>query len=362
MIIESWHYVYPIWKNVSFRIIAENHIKHLPKECKIVKVDEYAFPFFFPPPGYRLILHPFFFLYEKYREKYRAKLEKAGSILSIDVADSNRLTTYAVEMANSVDALVVPSHFARKAYIDSGVRVPVHVVPHGVSQEYLELPRVIPSTFKALAEKKDREGCKVLLVYIPHSGYRKGQDLAVEIFHRLRRERKDVLLAVRTCYGVGWLPDNLVWDGSSLHHVGSKGVIKNWFSEMEQMELFDLADIYLHTSRGGGFELPPLLALARGVPAVGARGGAWEDYFPDWGLVDSVESRPVLEGNPIHCGTGVEMVVEKAVDRVCEILDNLEEYRQRVREHVLQVISKNFTWAEAGRKLYQVLQTLASMS
>ena len=46
-------------------------------------------------------------------------------------------------------------------------------------------------------------------------------------------------------------------------------------NEEQQRELFDQADLFLLTSRGGGFEHPGLMALARGVPTIAAKGGAW---------------------------------------------------------------------------------------
>jgi hypothetical protein len=89
--------------------------------------------------------------------------------------------------------------------------------------------------------------------------------------------------------------------------------------------------------------------------AIGARGGAWEDYLPQWLLVDSHESGQILPANPIHDGTGVEMDIDKAVDKLHEILDNIDEYKQKLRKHIDDRIRAEFIWPKIGIKLKEVV-------
>jgi glycosyltransferase involved in cell wall biosynthesis len=126
-------------------------------------------------------------------------------------------------------------------------------------------------------------------------------------------------------------------------------------SDDQIRELMDVCDIFLLGSRGGGFEHPPLLALARGEVALGAKGGAWEDYLPDWALVSSHASDIVLKDNPIHNGRGVEMDVDACVSKLHTILDNLDEYRARVRQHVYTVVRERFTWGRIGEQLRDIV-------
>ena len=72
-------------------------------------------------------------------------------------------------------------------------------------------------------------------------------------------------------------------------------------------------------------------------------------------LVPSKPSGVVLAGNSIHTGVGVEMIVDKAVDKIHCILDNLEEYRVKTREHVNTVVKKRFIWSQIGLQLRDII-------
>lgn len=340
-------YVYPVFKHVSFSVVARKHVEQLRlRGLRVEQVDESAFPFIAISTFPVVIMHPFFYPFERYEEKIAYRRGRIGAIIGVDVADSDHITGYAVRLTGYADVMVVPSSFARESYVRSGVKVPVRVIPHGVDLEFVESPPSPPSSFDWIAKIKERENVRVLGAFIPHSGYRKGEDVLFGLFEGVSRERRDVVLVLR---GAG-----------DVRVVGSDGGVKaskwvKWMSEEEKKELLDLVDVFLLTSRGGGFELPCLEALARRVPSVAARGGAWEDYMPSWGLVSSHRSGVVLEGNPIHDGVGVEMDLDRGVDKVLEILDDYDEYRGRVEEHVEGVVKKRFTWGVVGGELARVV-------
>jgi hypothetical protein len=98
-----------------------------------------------------------------------------------------------------------------------------------------------------------------------------------------------------------------------------------------------------------------LLALARGEPTIGAKGGAWEDYLPEWALIQSHRSGQVLLNNPIHNGYGVEIEVDKAVNALHEILNNLYEYKTRVKNYVDTCVKAKLTWSKIGLMLKDIV-------
>jgi len=171
------------------------------------------------------------------------------------------------------------------------------------------------------------------------------------------REYNDVLLVVKTAQGVGYFPETVEWKGEQLEYHMDGKVLVGWLNEREKMELMDVCDLYFLSSRGGAFEVPPLEALARGEIVLGAKNGAWEDWMPDWALTPSRRSGRVLPSNPIHDGSGVEVLIDKAVDKTLEIFNNMDEYRARVREHITHVIKQKFLWEKIGIQLKNVVQT-----
>ena len=337
----------PFWHRVSFTLIAEKHIKYLRKYARIERIDELAFPHLLPACKPLVLLHPTFYPLSKYGRFIERKIHLYKGIIGFDVADSTRISTLAVSMTHYTNAMIVPSNFSRKAYIESGVRVPVHVVPHGVEPEWFETPRDSFRSFPDLLELKKSKNLKYLLFFCIHSEYRKGADLVLEFYSRLRRERSDVTLIVKTL-----TPDGLIQP--TVRKLGGI-VVAGWLTEEQKMELYDLADIYLLFSRGGGFELNGLEALARGVPVIAGKGGSWEDYTPRWLLVDSKPCPYVLKDNPIHVGSGVEVDIEKAVDLACRILDNLDDYKARVLEYRDRHLKGRFTWDKIARQILDII-------
>jgi len=348
-------YVYPFFKHVSFSAIGNEHVKQLKKYFRIEIIDEIAFPSILIATYPLVLLHPYFYPVQKFERKIRRQRSKIAGLIGIDVADTDHLTKYAVGLTKYADALIVPSKHARNVYARSGVRKPIYVVPHGVREEYLRLEKTKPETFEELAKLKEERKLKLLLSYIVHSPYRKGLDLLLAIYAKLLKERGDVLLVLKTAMGVGYFLESIEKIGAVLEHHMDGKVHMGWLTEKQKIELFDLCDLFLLTSRGGGFEHPPLEGLARGLPVIGAKGGAWEDYLPEWLLVESKKSGKIFKENPIHDGCGVEISIDKAVNKAHRILNNLDDYRARVKDYVNSEICKNFTWDAVGKKLRDVI-------
>ncbi|RLC73335.1 MAG: hypothetical protein DRI26_01050 [Chloroflexi bacterium] len=340
-------YVYPQWRKVSFSIIAEHHIAELQKYMRIYTVDELALPNIYPFSDPLIILHPLFYPMVKYARHIERIYNRIHGIIGVDVADSDRITNLAVSITNYCEAIIVPSKWSRDAYVNSGVTTPVYVIPHGLEKTYFEKPKEIKA-FQDLLKLKQERKLTYLLFFCWHSEYRKGLDLVLKVYDRIRQERKDIVLITKFMTKEG-KPHRII------RRLGGI-IIAGWLTEEQKLELYDLCDIYLGFSRGGGFELNFLEALARGEIVVAADRGAWTDYLPDFCLVKSHPCPYVLKDNPIHCGRGAEIDVEKAVDKVLEVTDNLEDYKARVREYVDKVIKKNYTWENIGQMLYNVIK------
>ena len=348
------YYIYPTTKWVSFNTIAQEHIKQLEKQFYVHKVDETAIATILPIASMAtrsvIFIHPYFYPIQVYEKKLFSRIGRIGTLIGVDVADTDHITETAVRLTEYATAMIVPSNFSRKTYVESGVKIPVHVIPHGVHESYINAEPSKPNVFKALHDYKAKTGRKLMQIWVLHSSYRKGEDLAYRIFNILARERMDVALVVRRPLSID-LYDSPVNPEKPAPKIT---IGKSYLTDEEIKELMDTCDIFLLASRGGGFEHPPLLAMARGEVVIAARGGAWEDYMPEWGLVPSQKSEIILPGNPIHDGRGVEMIVDYAVAKIYEILNNMDEYRARVMEHVEKHVKPNLTWDKIGQKLREL--------
>jgi len=340
-------YVYPVWHKVSFSLIAERHVEELRKYFRLYAIDELALSGLYPATNPLLILHPFFYPMTKYAKRLQRLLARVRGIIGIDVADSDRISNLAVSMTHYAEAMIVPSSWARDSYVRSGVRVPVHILPHGVESSWFTSPFQL-TIFKKLYDMKKEKGLVYLLHFCWHSPYRKGLDLVLRTYEILRKERKDVILIAKF----------MSPDGEPHRIIRRLGgiIISGWLSEDQKRELYDISDIYLLFSRGGGFELNGLEAIVRNNVVIAGNEGSWVDYLPDFCLVETRVCPYVLKDNAIHVGKGREIIIDKAIDKICEIADNLDDYKAKIREHVNKNIRDEYTWEAVGRRLAGIIR------
>jgi glycosyltransferase involved in cell wall biosynthesis len=64
----------------------------------------------------------------------------------------------------------------------------------------------------------------------------------------------------------------------------------------------------------------------------------------------------VFEDNAIHVGYGYKVDVESAVDRIHDILENYDEYRGRVDEWRVKVLSSEYRWDRVALMLADVVR------
>jgi len=191
-------YVYPMWHRVSFTLVAQRHIRELKRYMRVEEIDELAFPHINPHSRPVVILHPYFYVMTRASRLIARRLQHYGALIGVDVADSDHISQLAVSMTNYARAMIVPSTFSKRVYECSGVTVPVHVVPHGLDEEWYTVPNTAVQYFADLVQLKREKRLKYILFFLWHSEYRKGWDLVLEWYRRLRAERKDVVLVLKT--------------------------------------------------------------------------------------------------------------------------------------------------------------------
>ena len=364
-------YVYPMWHVVSFTLIARKHVEYMRKALglNVQELDELAFTSFVPSVRYTAVVHPWIYVWHRFINSRRDSLIESlrdrfdsylgwwrghfEQLVAVDVCDSDRISGYAVELLNQADKVVVPSSFCVEVYGRSGVRKPITRVPHGVDPEWYTTPNVwetapVKTVNPVLLEVflyKLRRGKKVLLFWLWHSPMRKGWSQVREVYSRLVRERRDVVLVLKTTAPYT----------KEFQEVMSLGALQvyGWLSDYEKMVLYDLADVTLNFSQGGGFELNCLESLARGVPCVASGWGSWTDYVPEFLQVKVGRRVKVFEDNAIHVGYGYAVDVEDALNKIHTILEDYEEYKAKVEEWRGR-LAREYRWDVVVQRLVDV--------
>lgn len=341
-------YGYHVYFQCSFNYVAQQHIKNLRKlGFRVIEFDVDLLPTFFFQTYPIVLVHPLFhnlYLYNyPDKQKFDALKKRVNSIIGFDVADSTKISQLAVDFANEHDLIILPSEWAKRVYASSGVTTKMRVIPHGVDDLFLTVTNYKSSVlFPHIIQLKE-EGRIILLSIIRHSSYRKGYDLIVDFFKKFKKDyNNSTLLLLSSLRPEGFSEPDVI-------------NIANGVSTLDLISIYDIADLYLMFSRGGGFEIPALESISRRVPVLAAKGGAWEEFLPDFCLVDSHTCDYVLKDNIVHIGQGVEISIDKAIDRAHEILSNKDDYRAVLDEYVNSVVAKHYTWEVIAKKIAETL-------
>jgi len=222
-------YVFPKWHKVSFSLIAMKHVDYMREKIRVETIDELAFPHIAPSSRPLVIIHPYFFIMVRSSRFIARKLHMYRGFIGVDVCDSDHISYFATTMTDYARRMVVPSTYCKEVYERSGVRVPVDVVPHGVDPNWYDDPPKVTDIVTDIIRLKKGRGLKLLLYFLMHSADRKGFPELYEFYRRLRRERKDVLLIVKTATN----------DGKELRMLKRLGIINiyGWLTDDEKMSL-----------------------------------------------------------------------------------------------------------------------------
>lgn len=151
------------------------------------------------------------------------------------------------DSCNNLTMLFVPSEHSKQLFSDSGVTVPIEVVPLGVNT----------NLFRYISRPISRKTFTFLL--LGNLTIRKNPGLAVSAFISLFGNKPDVRLVLKTT-------------GGSLARmkfpVNNIEIIDEYSTPEQLIKHYEDADCFVFPSRGEGFGLPPMEAMATGLPTI----------------------------------------------------------------------------------------------
>jgi len=204
-----------------------------------------------------------------------------GRTIVYTMWETTRLKPNQVEQLNRAAAVVVPCVWNARCFAESGVTVPIHVVPLGVASVEGYTPKPWqggPFTFGMAGR-------------MAHGGARKGINEGMAAFVRAFDVREDVRLVVKVfpdCVAALKVPND--------HRIQ---VIAETWPQPKLAEWYGSIHCLLVPSKGEGFGLHTLQAMACGRPVIAANvtgtaefwtpacgwelSGAWEPSGPSYG-------------------------------------------------------------------------------
>lgn len=258
--------------------------------------------------------------------------------------ETDHLDKYNVDIVNTYDFVIVPSQFSKDTFIKSGVTKPIYIVQHGVAEEdwpYTPRTKTPIFTFGLYGQLSPR----------------KGADIAVDAFKKAFpiAQYPNVRLCIKTSYNMGfWKTDDPRIQ--SLHTM---------LSRKSLLELINSWNCLIFPTRGEGFGLPPIEAMANGLPVICTNFSGVTEYLNDKTgypikKVDLVKSwgydRRDGQGNITPEGQDYGNFGQADIDETAQIMkhvyDNYDEALKKA-EYAAKYVRKDFNWDNMAKKMLE---------
>jgi glycosyltransferase involved in cell wall biosynthesis len=177
-----------------------------------------------------------------------------------------------------LDGVLAPSKYCQRVIRNSGVRVPIAVIGHGIDHSGI-LPRAIGGRVK---RGPAANSLPFTFLHISSGLARKGIEELITAHCLAFSSRDPVLLVIKTFDN----PDNTVdaWlerlTGAS-RYAPAIQVVAGELDQREMDFLYHVGDALVLPSRGEGFNLPAAEAMARGLPVILTRHSGHLDFCND---------------------------------------------------------------------------------
>ncbi len=259
-----------------------------------------------------------------------------------------------VEAANAMDEVWVPSTFNRDGFLRCGVTKPIHLMPLGVDVDHFH------PTIRA---HRNPNGDFVFLANFEW-GERKAPEVLLRVFNRTFGCGEAVVLVCKTINVDSTLRvrDRI----AALHLVDSGGRIlflhNRVFPHHELGSLYRSADCYVAASRGEGWGLPLIEAMACGLPVIATDWGAHRDFASEENgyLLRSRGLVPARARCPYYQGfSWADPDPEHLAALLRHVFENREEAAAKGRRAAADV-ARRWTWAHAAARIRARLEAITA--
>lgn len=259
-----------------------------------------------------------------------------------------------VRQCNMMDEVWVPSTFNVKTFQDSGVTVPIHVIPLGVDPNFYH-PNIT-------GYKKHK---KFTFLSVFEWGERKAPEVLLKAYSKAFTKHDDVVLVCKVINNDGGLSVEEEIRKLNLPSDGPEIIIMHntKFADYQMPTLYRSADCFVISTRGEGWGMPILEAMACGIPTIATSWSSQVDFFNETNgypvdvanLIDAKAKCPYYEGfqwaNPSeeHLIHQMRYVYEHQEEAKAKGMLASEEVRQR------------WTWKNAAEKMIERLVEIEKM-
>lgn len=259
-----------------------------------------------------------------------------------------------VRQANRMDEVWVPSEFNRQGFLRCGLKRPIHLMPLGVDVSYFHPGiRTVPNP-----------AGEFVFLSCFEWGERKEPWLLLKAFNQAFSAREPVRLV---CKVINRDPEVRVQEEIRRLRLSPSGgrisyLFNLEFPHYQLGSLYRSADCFVAVSRGEGWDMPLMEAMACGLPAIATDWGAHTEYVHE-GIAYPLRSRPPVPAHakcPYYVGfSWADPDPEHLRHLLREVYEDRGEARRRGLAAAREM-AERWTWQSAVRKITQRLEAVLS--
>ena len=258
-----------------------------------------------------------------------------------------------VEQANEMDEIWVPSEFNRQGFLASGLERPIHLIPLGVDTEY----------FHPGARRRANPTGEFVFLANFEWGERKDPWLLLRAFNDTFRADEPVRLLCKISNR-----DPMLKLKTEIRALGLKAsggrisyLLNLDFPHAQLPMLYRSADCFLAVSRGEGWDMPLMEAMACGLPTIASDWSSHTEFVND-GIgyrLRTAGTIPAVAKCPYYAGFRWAQADEEHLRTLLRhVFEHPDEARARGAAAAREMAAK-WTWRNAAEKIAARLAVLA---
>ena len=267
--------------------------------------------------------------------------------------ETDRIPAEWVRQANLMDEVWVPSSFNKRTFLDSGVNRPIYVIPLGFDPNYFN-PRILRYPVTGV----------YTFLSIFEWGERKMPELLLKAFNDEFRSDEAVILVCKTKNQDPGVDVRGAVAALGLDPKGGRIHFSlNQVTPTYQLgSLYRSADCFVLTTRGEGWGLPVIEAMACGLPVIATNWSAHCDFMNAGNAYPLEVDRlvPAQARCPYYTGFNwAEPSYLHLRQLMRHVFDNQEEARA-IGEKASHEMIENWTWDHAAQKIIDRIDRISA--